>query len=91
MPENDTHPHAPEGADRIGAPPSAPNGGEGGERGSSVFTGNADWNADGSPAGDDAAAGPNTGDSYHAAQNPQSLGTHSEGARESATRESSDD
>lgn len=45
---SEPQPYAPEGLDRIGTPPSAPNGGTGGERGTSAFPGNSEYDADGS-------------------------------------------
>lgn len=66
-------PWAPDPDNNPGTPPVN---GSGGERGTSVFDGNADWNADHSPVDpEDPAFGPATGVSYYEAMDPTPITT----------------
>lgn len=79
-------PHAPQGPTNIG---KAPVDGEGGERGSSAFTGNSQVDQDGVPLDPTAPLeGPATGVTYYAGHNPTPIGTGVQGnTRESAGQE----
>lgn len=72
---SDTHPYAPEGVDRIGAPPVN---GEGGERGTSAFDGDPTAQTD---------EGPARGVDYHDAADPAPITTQGDYGRSPATAE----
>lgn len=72
---SETYPYAPEGVDRIGAPPV---GGDGGERGTSVFDGDPTAQTD---------EGPAPGVEYHDAADPVTITTQGDYGRSPATAE----
>jgi hypothetical protein len=59
----DAEPWAPDPSNAPGTPPSSPYGGTGGERGTSSFAGNSNFNADGTRSG--GFMGPLGGKTYH--------------------------
>jgi len=67
---DEVQPYAPDGADKIGVPPSSAYQGEGGERGSSAFPGNSEFEEDGTlKDGVTPTSGPAKGVDYFVSDN----------------------